>query len=374
MRILHVVENLDKGAVENWLIRCFLASRNNYPLIEWTFYCMESKNGRLDDAVIAAGGRIIYSKSKLSNKLAFLRDLRNELKIGKYDIVHTHHDYISGFYMIAAIGIPFKRRILHLHNVTRSIPTGNLLLKRALIPVFRIMGLLFHDTLVGIAKNTLFDFVGKQVELNKRYQVLYYGVNFERFKVPIDEVFLREQLNVGNDKLLLFAGTLDPKKNPHFLLQVLRLVLDKRSDVTLLLIGEGAELENLVQIAKNLGISKKVRFLGWRNDVHNIMKVADVFLFARDEEVKEGLGLVVVEAQAAGMRMVLSNGIVEDAVILHQMNRFISLAAGHKAWADEVLNILGSNAPLSRNECLLRMEESHFNLIAGTDNLMRLYA
>ena len=60
LKIIHIVENLDKGAVENWLVKTFIESRKMYPNWQWTFYCILGKEGRLDEKVKAAGGEIIY--------------------------------------------------------------------------------------------------------------------------------------------------------------------------------------------------------------------------------------------------------------------------------------------------------------------------
>lgn len=80
MKILNVVENLDKGAVENWLVQTFIESQSLYPQWEWTFYCILNKKGRLDELVLTHGGKIIYSPFTISNKIKFLLSLRHVLK------------------------------------------------------------------------------------------------------------------------------------------------------------------------------------------------------------------------------------------------------------------------------------------------------
>jgi hypothetical protein len=118
-RIIHIVENLDKGAVENWLVNIFLSSRKTRPDWHWTFYCILGKKGRLDEKVREAGGEIIYAPVNISHKISFLRHLRSVLNNGSYDIIHAHHDYLSGFYLLASAGIRFKKRILHIHNTDK---------------------------------------------------------------------------------------------------------------------------------------------------------------------------------------------------------------------------------------------------------------
>lgn len=103
MKIIHIVENLDKGAVENWLVSIFIESRKTNPALDWTFYCILGKSGRLDELVKANGGKIIYSPVSISLKIHFLRALRGTLKSGNFDIIHSHHDYLSGFYLLASV-------------------------------------------------------------------------------------------------------------------------------------------------------------------------------------------------------------------------------------------------------------------------------
>ena len=102
MKIIHIVENLDKGAVENWLVNIFVESRKIRPSWDWTFYCILGREGRLDEKVRNAGGKIVYSPVTVSDKIGFLKSLRRVLKAGKFDIIHAHHDYLSGFYLLAS--------------------------------------------------------------------------------------------------------------------------------------------------------------------------------------------------------------------------------------------------------------------------------
>src|SRR5438034_10613038 len=115
MKILHIVENLHRGAVETWLVRMLEECRNLRPDDEWTFYCALGQPGRHDKQVRALGGRIIYSPVPFGKTFSFLRALRQTLKTERFDVMHCHHDLLSGFYLLAATGLPMKR-IVHVHN------------------------------------------------------------------------------------------------------------------------------------------------------------------------------------------------------------------------------------------------------------------
>src|SRR4029079_19149991 len=111
VKILHIVENLHRGAVETWLVRMFEECRKLRPDDVWTFYCMWGQPGRHDERVRELGGRIIYSPVPLGRTTASLCAPPPTLKHGQFDILHCHHDLLSGCYLLAAMGLPIRQRI-----------------------------------------------------------------------------------------------------------------------------------------------------------------------------------------------------------------------------------------------------------------------
>lgn len=371
MRIINIVENLDKGAVENWLVNAFLESRKIKPDWKWTFYCILGRRGRLDTIVEEAGGTIIYSPYTVSNKIPFLKNLRHTLKKGKYDIIHSHHDFLSGFYLIASIGIPFKKRILHIHNTDKALPVGNSFLHNLLLKPLKKIAIHFSDIIIGISANTLNDFVAG-VNIGKRKkQLLYYGV---RMSPPKDDYFLRDELGIPSDAMImLFVGRMNEQKNPAFVIEILRELHTNRNDVYAVFVGKGTEEKIVQQKSREYNLESFVHLLGWRNDTAAIMADSNVFVFPRIESPKEGLGLVVVEAQVAGLPMILSYGIVEDAIEIKELAHFISLNDNSREWALKVLEILNAPPVISRVDAYTIMKQSKFDLTKATGNLLSLY-
>src|SRR3989442_5393018 len=123
--VLHVVENLNNQAVESWLLRVLAAAVNEYPAVPWTFFCLLGKTGRLDEVAHALGAEVIHSRYELGDKLHFLSSLRKVMKQGRYDILHCHHDIMSAPYLLASVGLPIRKRIVHIHNTSVSLPTSS---------------------------------------------------------------------------------------------------------------------------------------------------------------------------------------------------------------------------------------------------------
>jgi glycosyltransferase EpsF len=113
--------------------------------------------------------------------------------------------------------------------------------------------------------------------------------------------------------------------------------------------------------------------LGWRDDTAAIMRLSDVLIFPRLEEPKEGLGLVLVEAQAAGLPVLASPSITEDVQVIPELFEILPLAAGPKAWSLAVQKTLSQPRPC-QNGFLSRVESSPFGLEQGLSQLMALYS
>jgi hypothetical protein len=103
-RVIHVVESLSRGAVETWLVRMMAHGHSRGQTPDWTFYCQLDSPAERDEDVMAMGGRIVRSPVPLTRTRSFMSALRAELKRGRYDVMHCHHDLVSAVYMVAQGG------------------------------------------------------------------------------------------------------------------------------------------------------------------------------------------------------------------------------------------------------------------------------
>lgn len=371
MKILQIVENLDKGAVENWLVKVFINSLKYQPNYEWTFFCILGKPGRLDDLVKKHGGKIYYSKNPISKPFAFLKELRGEIKSGRYDIIHSHHDYLSGFYIISALFTGVKRRILHIHNTDVGLPLENKLLEMLALKIFWLSAILFYDKIIGISNDVINKFVVKDVL--KKGEVLYYGIDLSSFKKFEGEPNPKIELGLNcSDKVILFVGRLNSLKNPIFLVKCLKKLIEFDAGIHVVIIGEGEQAVIINTMAAEFSLNNHLHLLGWTDNIAGWMKHSDLFFFPRIEVPKEGLGIVMIEAQAAGMPCIISRGIVRDVIICEELIHIVPLAWGIEKWAEKAVQILNLPKP-NADSAFLSMCNSSFELNNGTLNLLKYY-
>jgi glycosyltransferase involved in cell wall biosynthesis len=373
-RILHVVENLNRGAVENWLVRMLEHAHKRGIEVDWTFYCALGQPGAMDERARSLRARVVYSPVPIGKKAEFVRALRTELRRGEYDVLHCHHDVVSAVYLLAAWGLPIHRRIVHVHNADEAVLTPSRLKQRLYREPMRQICLCRADRLVGISNHTLDTFLAGRARRPEHDSVHYYGVDSTRFEsISADRVRLRRQLGLPQDALvLLFGGRLVPEKNPVFVVDVLANLrcIDRRA--VAVFAGSGSlEMEVLAQ-ARRLGVENSVHLLGWRNDLPEVMNCSDCFILPHPEHPVEGFGVAIVEAQLAGLPMLLSRGILDDPLLPTANFRRLALSDGPMAWAKAAIDLLHDPAP-SRAAALVALRASPMDLDQALAGLLRLH-
>ena len=219
--------------------------------------------------------------------------------------------------MLAAFGLPIRRRIVHVHNADEAVLTPNRL--KALLyrePARRVC-LALADRIVGISNHTLDTFLARRSRRSGRDIVHYYGVDETPFEnAASDRAAFRGQLQLSADTpIMLFAGRLVPEKNPVFAVEVLAEVRRFEPRAVAVFAGAGSEERAVLERAQQLGVTDAIRMLGWRDNLADVMCCCDLFILPRPEQPMEGFGIAVAEAQLAGLRLLLSRGIADDPLV-----------------------------------------------------------
>lgn len=171
-------------------------------------------------------------------------------------------------------------------------------------PVERVCGK-FTDKLITINQEDYHRANSWSLRNNgKIYYVPGIGVDLEEIQnISINKVQKKKEIGISNDvKVLLSVGELNKNKNHEIIIRVLSKLTNK--NFIYLICGNGELKEYLKNLAQELGVSDKVKFLGYRKDVLEIYKIADLFLFPSK---REGLPCSLIEAMAYGLPCVASD-------------------------------------------------------------------
>ena len=141
--------------------------------------------------------------------------------------------------------------------------------------------------------------------------------------------------NISDDIFVIgHIGRFVETKNHKFIIDVFNEIYNKNNKAVLLLIGQGPLVEEVKEKVNRLELTNNVIFLGQRNDVNEFYQAFDLFIFP---SLYEGLGLVAVEAQAAGLKCVCSKNVPAEVNVTNNVS-FIDLKESSAFWCDKILN------------------------------------
>jgi len=363
------------NAVESWLLRMFAHGHARGEQLDWTFYCHLTESGSTVDQVRELGGCVIPSPVPLSDKRGFAMALRQELTSGGYDVLHAHHDILNGFYFAASLGCPLRRRICHIHNADENVPVSGPGKAGLLRAVLRRIVFQLGDRIVGISDHTLDRFIQWRPRKARRDRVHYYGVDPTRFQaIETTPQAFRAEIGLPLDaQILLFGGRLVNEKNPMFAVDIFAELYHRDPQLYFVIVGTGSLADNMAARCEVLGVADRIRMLGWRGDLPRIMQCCNLFVLTRPEEPPEGFGLAIIEAQLAGLPMLLSTGILDDPLLPSAAARRLSLSRPVGDWADAAQDLLNAPSP-NRSIAFEELKRSPMDMDKALDDLIDLHS
>ncbi len=256
-KVLHVVGMLDRWSVEAWLLRLLAHARSRGEALDWSFYCVFGLPGSRDDDAHALGAGVIHSPVPIGEKIAFARALRRELERGRYDVLHCHHDLISGVYLAASVGLPIGARLVHVHNLDESVLTPNPLKQSVLRPTLRRTCFSLADKIIANSDHALEAFLAGRRRDPARHVVHPIGLDPGPFATAkSDRAAFRRDLGLAPETpILLFAGRMTPEKNPVFAVDVLAALRRRAPDAVAVFAGDGDLADAVRERAAALGQS-----------------------------------------------------------------------------------------------------------------------
>ncbi len=168
--------------------------------------------------------------------------------------------------------------------------------------------------------------------------VISNGIDLTKFSPLNEGSYLKKRYGLPEKITCLFVGRLDKEKNIDVFLKAVALIKHKL-DFHTVVVGKGAEEEDLKNLAQELGISDCVTFTGYlpEEDLHNIYKVGDVFIMPGIAELQS---LVTMEAMACGLPVIGANAVALPHLIHDQRNGFLFEPGNEKDLADKLYIIL----------------------------------
>jgi glycosyltransferase EpsD len=244
------------------------------------------------------------SPFKLNNVRA-IRQLKRIIDREGYDIIHTHTPMGSVVTRLAAINARKNgTRVMYTAHGFHFFKGAPLLNWIVYYPIEKIMAR-YVDTLLTINKED-YERAKRKLSTDVRY-VSGVGIDPRKFDVVMsdaEKLELRQSLGLKKDDFVLFfVAELNDNKNQAMLLRALERVHYTMPNAQLLLAGKDTLNGKLHRMANELGIDKNIRFLGYRRDIPQLLKIADVSV---SSSRREGLPVNIMEAMYAGLPVIVT--------------------------------------------------------------------
>jgi glycosyltransferase involved in cell wall biosynthesis len=325
-----------------------------------------------DDEIRALGSRIIPCLHP-SRPFSYARNLTKILRdCGPYDIVHSHVHHYSGHVLRIAHQAGVPMRIAHSHSDTAWVQSRSGLSRRL---YFALMSrwIKRHATRgIGVSRKAAAALFGPLWEHDPRWRILYYGIDLEPFRQPVDRDAVRQELNIPLDAFVVgHVGRFVEPKNHLFFVDIAAEIAKREPTAYFLLVGDGPLRTKIEEKVGQVNPVGHVVFAGARDDVPRIMLGAmDCFVFP---SLFEGLGIVLIEAQAAGLPCVYSDVVPQEATVVSQLIHTLSLKQSADTWAEAILTWEQQRPRVFQPEALNCVRQSYFNIEQSVRGLVTVY-
>ena len=257
-------------------------------------------------------------------------DLLALFRENRYPIVHSHLNTLSVFPLSAAkkAGVPV--RIAHSHSTAAPGEGAKSLMKW----VFRPMAGWFPTERFACSEYAGEWLFGKRAMRSGDVRVIHNAIDIERYTYN-EEVRreMRRELGLDGKFVVGHIGRFCYQKNHTFLLKIFHQLHKRCPEAALLLIGEGELRPKIQARVKEMGLSDAVHILGQRSDADKLYQAMDCFVLPSRYE---GLPLVGVEAQTAGLPSFVSSAVTSETKV-SPLLEFCSLKESADVWADKFL-------------------------------------
>jgi glycosyltransferase involved in cell wall biosynthesis len=368
-RVLHVLGSLALGGIETWLMH--MLRRHDQFEVQHEVLVTKQEPGAYH-AEARRLGIPVHTLPINGNKIGWFREFKRYLaEAGPFDIVHSHaapHFTAPILAVAKAMGIPI--RVAHSHSA-RSIGVDYSLKYRIARHAAIIWLRHVATRRIGITEAALQEIVGKKWQSDPLGSILIYGFDFSANSSARDRgAALRQQMAIPADAPVIGnVARFDPVKNHSFLMESFATLLKRVPNAQLVLVGTGPLQPQVAAQATSLGIAERVHFAGATDDVPAYMAMFDLFVLP---SFSEGLGIVCVEAQAAGTRVLASDTTPPEAAVIPGGYEELPLETGAARWAEAMARLLMLPSP-DAADWLHRVEKSKFAITRCIHELSDIY-
>lgn len=337
----------NKGGKETYIINMFnFMDKTKY---RFTFIAYDDEIA-YEDYLKNAGAEVIHVAARHKGLFKHRKELCHLFKTKHFDVVWAHKTTLSACEILSiAKTYRVSVRIVHSHSSQN-------------------MGGKFTYVMHRINQKFVFDWANVYMACSEVAAKWFYGnhpaiiikngIDLEKFKFS-EEVRkkIRNKLNLDKDFVIGHVGLFSKIKNQEKVINVFNEFKKLNSHSKLVLCGDGKERKNIENQIKKLGLENDVLLLGMVNNVHEILQAVDVIVMP---SLFEGLPFALLEAQAAGLKCIVSDTVSKEADVTG-WNVYMPLDEIDVNWARELNKVFITKS--DRNDGYRKLKTAGYDIL-----------
>lgn len=362
IKILMVLGNTGMGGTQAFILNVLHQIDLNQFQIDLAVN--QEKRDGISDEVRKLGCTIyVLPYFKVLNYFTYSKAWKYFLINHHYDIIHAHSTNSASVYLSLAKKVGCIT-IAHSHSAGYR---GNAL-ERCIKQLFSKKTRKVADYWFACSKQAAIRLFGKSFSINPNFFIVPNAFDAINYRFNEDKrKEIRSQLGISSDEFVCgHVGTFSPPKNHTFLLEVFNEVLRVKPNARLICCGDGYLREGIIKKIDSLNIRDRVILTGVVMNAYDYMMAMDVFLFP---SLFEGFPMSVVEAEASGLPIYMSDVITKEVDLTDCVNR-CSLQSSASEWAKKICDA-GFHDRQIYNEIVAESEYNIHNSISKLETLYR---
>lgn len=362
VRVLHVLTGLHAGGTESFVMTYLRNIDKNKVIFD---FLITSKNGFYEDEVQSYGCKIYRITSRRKNALKHYIEMNDFFKkhSNEYSVIHIPQSLTYSLPFDLSYKYRIPGIISHCHGVDpkRAKYFGQMF-KRILGPRILEKSSDIFSCSVEAAKLMW----GENIVNNDKFKVIHNAIDAHKFEFnDILRMEKRVELDLNSDFVIGYVARFDYMKNQAFLVDIFFNYLQINHQSKLLLIGKGKSLPMIRKKINKYNIQDKVIIIEESNEINVLMQTMDVFVFP---STYEGLGIVAIEAQASGLKVLASTEIPIETKITNLIE-YISLN-DKQLWLEKLCSLA---CGYKRRLTFTEIQMSNYDITIEAKKLEELY-
>lgn len=338
IKIAYILGKLHSGGKKNLVMEYYRHMDTDKVRID--FICDNDSNSIPEEEVNALGGKV-FRVTPYEHIFQNMWEMEHIFKEEMYDVVHAWDSLMNLFPMMLAKQAGVRVRISE--SLSMAAPGE---WKTYVKYMLRPFAKMYATHYMSCGEDCgVFQFGQKAMDEGK-IAIFKTAINtkFNAYNTELRDK-TRKQFEWDDKVVYGFIGRFEPQKNPLFLIDIMGEIRKRQENAQFVIIGAGGLEDKMKAKIKEMGIEDSMAWLGRREDIQQFYNAFDAFLLP---SIYEGLPVVGLESQSAGLPIFFSTAITPEAAAC-ELGVFIDLKDGAAAWAEKIIPIVAENMSKRRS-------------------------